>query len=457
MQGSENAKAMDATPHMDDPDGTARDRRARALVPLAYHQALVDYFKRAEPEVWAWASSLSVQTRHAQELRSELLRKTYRLPPGSHPQVHALCNEAMQRLGIEAAVSLYQAGDGAMGASLWFLPGEAHVVFAGAVLERLDPIELSALLGHELAHYKLWSLADGDYHTAQRILDHCLADPQAAPSHAESARRYSLHTEIFADRGAAVAAQAALPAVAILVKVHTGLGNVDPTAYLGQAEQLERDDPRHSQGDTHPEAYLRAQALDRWWRDGDDGEALAVAGGDISVESAQSEHNKAEDSTAEHNKGEHNKAQSTEAWLRRRLQGPLSLDRLDLLDQVELRELTRRFIARLLSLPAVRGDAARQQARGYFPDWSEHEPIAEDVELAAERIDDSVRRYLYSVMLDFALIDADQRAAALFEVAGLAARFGERAEFMAALKRDAGLGKRELDKLSRRLDQEVAA
>lgn len=410
---------MEATPHMDDPAAMAQQRPvpARALAPLAYHQALVDYLKRAEPEVWAWASSLSVQARHAQELRSELLRKTYRLTPGSHPQVHALCAQAMQRLGIEAEVGLYQAGDGAMGASLWFLPGEAHVVFAGAVLERLDPVELSALLGHELAHYRLWSLADGDYHTAQRILDHCLADPQAAASHAESARRYSLHTEIYADRGAAVAAQAALPAIAILVKVHTGLGNVDPTAYLGQAEELERDDPRHSQGETHPEAYLRAQAVDRWWRDADD----------------------------------------TEAWLRRRLQGPLSMDRLDLLDQVELRALTRRLIARVLSLPAIRGEAATQQARAYFPDWGEHEAPAEDGEFAAERIDDSVRAYLYSVMLDFALLDADQRAAALFEAAGLAARIGERDGFLAALKRDAGLGKRELDKLSRRLGQEASA
>lgn len=417
--GPENTNAMDAAQPKDDDIGAAAGAQAapHALAPLPYHQALVAHFKRAEPEVWAWASSLSVQTQHAQELRTELLRKTYRLTAGSHPRVHALCGDVLARLGIEANVTLYQAGDGAMGASLWFLPGEAHVVLAGAVLERLDEIELSALLGHELAHYKLWTLDGGDYHTAQRILDHCMADPQAASSHAESARRYSLHTEIFADRGAAVAAQAALPAVAILVKVHTGLGNVDPTAYLGQAEEVERDDPRHSRGETHPEAYLRAQAVDRWWRG----------------------------------------AADTDSWLRQRLQGPLSFDRLDLLDQVELRALTRRFIARLLAMPALDSDAARQQARSYFPDWGDQEPAADDEALAPDRIDDSVRGYLHSVMLDFALIDADQRETALLETARLAASMGGRAEFLAALKRDAGLGKRELDKLARRLDQERAA
>ncbi|MGJ7902527.1 M48 family metalloprotease [Lysobacter sp. 1R34A] len=387
------------------------------LSPLPYHAALVAHLKRAEAEVWAWASSLSVQAQHAQELRAELLRKTYRLTPDSHPQAHAICATVMQRLGIEAAATLYQASDGAMGASLWYLPGEAHVVLHGPVLERLDETELSALLGHELAHYKLWALDRGDYHTAQRILDHCMADPQAAASHAESARLYSLYTEIYADRGAAIGAQSPIPAIAILVKVHTGLGSVDPAAYLRQAEELESTDGRRSEGHSHPESYLRAQAVERWWRG----------------------------------------AADTDAWLRGRLQGPLSADRLDLLDQLALSTLTRRFIARLLRIEALGGELAQQQARAYFPDWSADEAAAGDDELTAERIDDSVRRYLLCVMLDFALIDEAQRDAAVFEAARLAHSLGSRNEFMAALKRDAGFGKRELDKLARRLDQEARA
>ncbi|MGO1000493.1 M48 family metalloprotease [Lysobacter sp. CA196] len=402
-------------------DGNTHTATARPaspeLAPLPYHAALVAHLKRAEAEVWAWASSLSVQAQHAQELRAELLRKTYRLTAESHPQAHAICATVLQRLGIEAATTLYQASDGAMGASLWYLPGEAHVVLQGPVLERLDETELSALLGHELAHYKLWALDGGDYHTAQRILDHCMADPQAAASHAESARLYSLYTEIYADRGAAIGAQSPTPAIAILVKVHTGLGSVDPAAYLRQAEELESTDGRRSEGHSHPESYLRAQAVERWWRG----------------------------------------AADTDAWLRLRLQGPLSADRLDLLDQLALSTLTRRFIARLLRIEALGGELAQQQARAYFPDWSADEAVAGDDELSAERIDDSVRRYLHSVMLDFALIDEAQREAAVFEAARLAHTLGSRSEFITALKRDAGFGKRELDKLVRRLDQELRA
>lgn len=390
---------------------------AAALAPLPYHRELVAYLRRAEPRVWAWAASLEVQQRHADELRNELLLKTYRLSAQSHARVHELCAQSMRRLGIDAQATLYQGSDGAMGASLWYLPGQAHIVLEGPVLERLDEAELSALLGHELAHYQLWSADGGDYLTAQRILDHCMADPQAAPSHSESARRYSLHTEIYADRGAALSAGSPIPAIAILVKVHTGLGRVDPAAYLQQAEELERGDARRSQGHSHPEAYLRAQAVERWWRGADD----------------------------------------IDAWLRRRLQGPLSLASADLLDQAELSALTRRFIARLLQAPGLDGEAARQQARAYFPDWRDEDAAAGDDDFAAGRFDDSVRAYLHSVMLDFALVDPQQREAAVWEAARLAERMHGRAEFLAALKRDAGFGKRELDKLAKRLDQEPRA
>lgn len=55
-----------------------------------------------------------------------------------------------------------------MNATLFFLPGEVHVVLQGPVLERLQGIELLALFGHELAHYRLWSEHGGDYIVTDR-------------------------------------------------------------------------------------------------------------------------------------------------------------------------------------------------------------------------------------------------------------------------------------------------
>ena len=70
---------------------------------------------------------------------------------------------------------------------------------------------------------------------ADRILNDAVAAPNASGSHRETLRRYALHTELFADRGGAVAAGAVAPAISTLVKVQTGIGTVDAAAYLRQA------------------------------------------------------------------------------------------------------------------------------------------------------------------------------------------------------------------------------
>lgn len=392
-------------------------RQAEHLFPHSYHDAVVNYLKKSEPTVWAWASSLGVLEEHTRDLRELLLRETYRLTPESHAGAYAACRLVMQRLGISAPCTLYQAGDGAMNASLYYMPGEVHVVLHGAVLERLNEQELIALLGHELSHYQLWSEHNGDFHTAERILKHTLADPSAAASHYETSRLYDLYTEMYADRGAAVAAGSVLPAISALVKVHTGLNSVDPVAYLQQAEELENADKGISKGLSHPESYLRAQALDKWWRNDD----------------------------------------MLSSWLRKRLQGPLSMDRLDLSDQVEITALTRKFIARFLQQEFLQSERVLTQVRGYFPDWSSNEAIALAEEFGSERIDDGVREYLNYVMLDLVLADAEIREPALLEAAKAARGMGSLDSFLVALKKDAGMHKRDLDKLTRQLAKAVDA
>lgn len=381
------------------------------LSPLPYHLTVVSHLKQEEPEVWAWASSVGAQAQHLEDLRTSLLRETYRLTPESHPDAYARCGEVMAKLGIEASATLYQAGAGDMNAALVYAPGEVHMVLHGPILERLSSEEFVALLGHELSHYRLWSRDGGDFHTASRILDHTMADPGAAASHVQTARLYSLHTEIYADRGAAFAAGSAAPAISTLVKVQTGLQSVDPAGYLKQAEELEGEDAGVSEARSHPETYLRAQAVDKWWR----------------------------------------KDPELDAWMRRRLQGPLTMERLDLADQVTLTGLTRRFIARFLADESLRSEAVLAQVRAYFPDWKDDEPVADTDELTAERIAPSVRDYLGYVMLDLALVDPDLRDHALLEAAKTARVLGGEEGFVASLRKDAGLTRRDVDALTRKL------
>lgn len=382
-----------------------------ALRPLPYHLRLVEHLKQAEPEVWGWASSFAVQEQHVQDMRANLLRETYRLTVESHPAAYAALAVVMAKLEIDAPATLYQVGAEAMNAALVYLPGEVHVLFYGPVLERLNEGELTALLGHELSHYRLWSMDGGDYHTASRVLDHTLADPGASASHINTARLYGLYTEVYADRGAAFVSGAPEASISTLVKVQTGIQTVDAAAYLAQAEELEQGDQQLSQAHSHPETYLRAQAVDKWAR----------------------------------------ADQGLDDWLRRRLQGPLSMAKLDLLDQARLQGLTRRFVARFIEQEPMRSELVMIQVKRYFPDWSEGEPKVDMEAITTETADDSVRDYLGFVMLDLALADPDLREHALMEAARAARALGRADAFLEALKKEGGLPKREIDSLARKL------
>ncbi|WP_233503433.1 M48 family metalloprotease [Sphingomonas psychrotolerans] len=385
---------------------TDGNERQRALDPLAYQQSVIDHLKREEPHAWEWSSSAG-SDREADEVRDSMLRDTYRIEQTGHPQVFEACRTAMTRVGIEAPVTLYQATDGSMNASLVYVPGEVHLVFFGPILEKLNPAELLALMGHELAHYLLWSMAERDHYRASRVLDHALSYSDAKPSHRETARLLSLHTELFADRGAALAAGAPGPAIAVLVKVMTGLSNVDPDAYLRQAAEIEAKSDK-SQGLSHPEIYLRARALQLWW-DGDPG---------------------------------------LDAWLRKHLHGPLSIEALDLMGQSKLTQMTRAFLARFLTEIEEPGAEIVTQLRAVFADFGRQEERLLDLaEIGVEWIDDATRDYFVALMFDVAMADPDATDAVMLAAAKTAAEIGATERLTGALRRDLKWTKTRSDRL----------
>lgn len=388
-----------------------------ALAPLDYHRQLVAHLKQHEPDVWRWAASQKIREEHLAQVRADLLRDTYRLEAQAHPEIHASLRLAMQRLGVDAPATLYQAGAQDMNAALLFVPGEVHVVLQGPLLERLSEDERLALFGHELAHYLLWSLEDGDFHVADRILNDALASSQATASHAETLRRYSLHTELFADRGGAVAAAAPGPAVSTLLKVQTGMTNPDPAAYLRQAAEVDAGDKQASNMRSHPETFIRARALELWWQGA----------------------------------GQHAE------WVQQRLCGTLSLEALDLLDQTRLEQLTRGFLTHFLEEQPLRSELVLNQVRQLFPDWNPDEATLSAQAIVDMKVDDSVRGYLNALMLDLALVDNDVQDAALLRASTLAHVLGSEQALQLNLKRDARLGKRELDKLKKNTERTIRA
>jgi Zn-dependent protease with chaperone function len=336
--------------------------------PQRYHREVRDYLGAHEPELWKWFSSAQAREEHLEARRVELLKTTVRLDADSHPDLHAALNEVAGKLGLSVPLRVYQAQHAPeVNAMLAYLPGEVHIVFSGSLLSLLGPAELRAVLAHELAHYLFWQMEDGALLTAARVLDATAAHPHSANCHQQTARRWSLHTEVFADRIAFEVTRDLEACVAALVKSETGLTHVSGRGYLQQAEEILSKGDVFSQQLTHPELFIRARARALWQEQG----ALA------------------------------------EPRIAALLEHSDSLDDLDVLAQEKLTALTRRFLGLLLRPRWFRSDAVLAHAKLFFEDFRPAD--ADDPTLASDMkgLPPGVREYFAWLLADFAMADRD--------------------------------------------------
>jgi Peptidase family M48 len=395
------------------------DSGGRLLQPLAYHRDLVNFLKAKEPELWTWMRAAQIASQST-EVRSELLRSTYRVDSDAHPEIVGAAAAAGKVLGIAVPISVYQSeGEASPNAALIYVPDEAIVLLSGPIAELLNPAELTAIMGHELAHFVLWTIDDGDHLIADRLVN-AVANDSFDDAYIETSRLLSLSTELFADRGALLACRDLHTTVSALVKVSTGMRTVSAASYLRQAEELLAMDASASIRTTHPETVLRAAAIDLW------SAGAAELSGALSVA----------------------------------IYGNDGFDRLDLLGQRRVEDRTRNMIGLLLRVEWFRTDLVLAHARAFFSDsaWLPHYPgghtqanprayVLDDAALAAvrsERDEASTKKFFAYLLLDFAVIDPDLLPASIVETVLLAHALGFGNEYETIVKEELSLKKKDL-------------
>jgi Peptidase family M48 len=344
------------------------DESEHILEPLPYHIELRDYLKSEERELWNWFASAQAKADYTENLRLELLKSTYRLDADGHPELFRSVEAARARLRLDIPVTLYQAQNSPqLNAALFYIPGQGHVVFSGPVLTLLNSEELKSVIGHELAHYHLWERDGSEFHIADCLLHAVANDPRASRSHEQTARRYQLYTEIFADRGSLCVTGYANPVVAGLVKIQTGFSQVSAASYLKQAEEIFAKGNVATEGLSHPEAFIRARALALWQE----------------------------------------QRENAEAQICGMIEGAAALEELDLIGQQRLTAATRRLLECLLRPKWFQTPATLGHAKLFFTDFQP--ATTDDLALgdALKFSEARVREYLCYVLLDFTKADPD--------------------------------------------------
>ena len=307
------------------------------LEPLPYHVTVADILERAEPELWRWFRSDAFTKTYKAATDKDLLRSAIRLEratdgSGPNERRYALAEQARDALGLSVPITLFQMQDaaGAPNAFLVFTPGEIVIAFSGRILELLvTDAELLDLLGHEISHYKLFTEAEGRYHTVDRLLLWLIQRDNCPPEFLETWRRNKLYTEIYCDLGGLIACGDRDATVRGLVKAIADFKDADAESYLRQAKELLAKEPGATRGTTHPELHVRV---------------LAIANAGMPREEFHT-------------------------LLRPLIAGKIELGGLDLLDQQRLRDLTRAVLGRVLSDKTAASEEAVAHARQMFPDY----------------------------------------------------------------------------------------
>ena len=345
------------------------------LAPFEYHTKVRDHFK-SRKKTWNWFAAEDLKEKQIEEIKSSLLKNTYRLDPETHKNLYEIATEVCQKLAVDAEVTLYQEHNSVqLNAGISTIGKEAHIVLSGNLISLLTDDEMKALLAHELSHYLFNKLDNEEFENTQRIILALANDSRSEDNMVETARIFQLYLELFCDAGALVVCQDHKTVIQMLVKINTGLTEVNAESYLAQANEIINVDSDATKNTSHPESYIRSIALQL----------------------------------------RHTLDKEYITNIQAMIEGELDLNKLDIFEQNTMSVMTYSVLQAVMKPKWMASSAVLNLAAQYFKDFYRSKDELSITKLAEEiaKTKDSVKNYLCYVLLDFAKVDPDLENAPL--------------------------------------------
>ncbi|MES2573413.1 MAG: M48 family metalloprotease [Bacteroidota bacterium] len=371
------------------------------IKPFPFHSDLRNHFKK-QRKTWSWFSEEKVKEEQQEAYKTDLLKNAYRLDPENEPKVYEILGIAKDKLGIIIPITIYQSQTiDTNNAGVVFFENEAHIILSGTILKLLNDDELLVLFAHELSHILLFNLENGDFEITNRIINTIASDNRSELFYYETARLYQLYTELFCDLGALKVSGSLENTINTLVKLNTGLEKVSAESYLKQANEILERINEGSDGETHPENFIRAKSLQIFETD---------------------------------NANFYTRTEKI-------ISGKTDLHQLNLFSKTLVFDITKELISIILKPKWTQSEYCTTLYKQYFSDADKNSNafINDAFKLKIENSKKNLKDYYAYIMLDFALCDADLKEGFIGHILDISEQLGLEESMKTILKKELNL------------------